>query len=126
PDVAGRYFVRVVAVSGASTYVLSIDDDVASLGLPRRAKRLTDPFVAGEVLMTQSRRAMPKRYGIRPAHAGRGMRLEALDRAEPAAPGPTLPEVALPAGAAISPAALARYQTLLAARQLGARKDVEV
>jgi serine protease len=126
PAQPGRYFVRVVAVSGASNYVLSINDGEEATATARRAKRLTDPFVPGEVLMAENPQDLLKRYGVRPAYAGFGSRLEVLDEVGGTSGDVRVPEVALAAGAAISPDMRGRYQTLLAARHLGARRGAHL
>ncbi|MEM7219010.1 MAG: PKD domain-containing protein [Pseudomonadota bacterium] len=50
PDVAGDYFVEVINVSGASTYVLTVGSSLVA-SAERAPTRLTDPFVPGEILM---------------------------------------------------------------------------
>ena len=48
---AGTYFIEVFPVSGASNYVLSIGQLASVTSLPRTASRLSDPFVAGELIV---------------------------------------------------------------------------
>ncbi len=117
PAQPGRYFVRVVAVSGASNYVLNISRDAGVTMLARRAKRLTDPFVPGDVLVAATPRGTVHRLRLRPA-GGRGNRVT-LPRSS-GTPGADVlvPAVHLAAGAAMSRATAARYRTLLAARYL--------
>ncbi|HEX7035114.1 MAG TPA: S8 family serine peptidase [Pseudomonadales bacterium] len=126
PAEPGRYYIRVAAVSGASTYVLHVSDQILE-PQPRRAKRLTDPIVAGEILVVRNGTgAMPERLGVRPARAGSGLRLEALDRADADAPNPHVPEPRIAEGAALGAARRARLETLLAARRVGAEPSVAI
>ncbi|MEQ8859428.1 MAG: S8 family serine peptidase [Pseudomonadales bacterium] len=129
PALPGRYFVRVLAVSGASNYVLSISEEsVLALG-QRRAKRLTDPFVPGELLMRESGRDAVGRYRLQPRQNGRDVGLTIDHRSYldlPAAPQQADLALAdqLAPGARISPALLERHRTLLAARAANARAGV--
>ena len=123
PATPGRYFVRVLAVSGASNYVLSIDDDLVVTGLPRRAKRLSDPFVAGELLLA-SGSGPAARYRLSPQPGG--VRLERFDRASAESAELVLGEARLPAAATATPALLARHRTLQAAKQAAARGDLAI
>ncbi len=129
----GSYFVRVLAVAGASNYVLGIeprDLSEASLLRPvRSAKRLTDPFVTGELLMTDvpagngaRRSADFGRFGLS-ARDGR-LHLRPLSGSL-SATGPGRPrrlldlaDVRAAPGAVLSPQQRQRYRTLKAVRQL--------
>jgi serine protease len=124
PASAGGYFVRVTAVSGASNYVLSIGGGARTTGLPRRAKRLSDPFVPGELLLATGDRPVVGRFRLEGRPRGRLYALSAVDR------GPTpelrIADVGLPAGATASPATLIRYRTLLAAKAAAGHDEVEL
>lgn len=130
PAEAGGYFVRVFAVdgpsneAGASNYVLSIGAGGALALGQRRAKRLTDPIVAGELLLATTAGAPVDRYRLQRPAGARDFRLTSARLDQPAAPAVTLPALDLPPGARVSPAAAARYATLLAAR--AARRAPEV
>ncbi len=121
---SGDFFVHVKAVSGASNYVLSIAKDSGVTSLRRRAKRLSDPFVPGDVLVAARRRGLVHRYRVRRA-GGRGNRLTSSNLAAPA-PDLALPELHLPPGATISAADAERYRTLLAARYLHVQQHMSV
>lgn len=123
PADPGSYFVRVTAVSGASNYVLSISDESQPAALRRTAKRLSDPFVAGELLMS-ARGDRLRRYAL--ARHGRGMRVEAFEPAPAAASGFEVAEVRAAAGARVSAARQLLYRTLAAAREARHRGDAPV
>ncbi len=55
----GTYYVEVFPVSGASNYVLAIGQDPSAATTPRPPTRLSDPFIAGELIVK------PRRYGPR-------------------------------------------------------------
>jgi serine protease len=118
PQEPGAYFIRVRAVSGASNYVLSVGENSALALMPKRAKRLSDPFVAGELLMTDGQAAEIRRYRIERGPRGRQYRLVGPGQA--AAPGAaadiTFAEVDLPSGSRATTAALDRYRTLIATK----------
>ncbi len=128
PALPGRYFVRVLAVSGASNYVLSISEESALALGQRRAKRLTDAFVAGELLLRHRGSAGIGRYRLQPRQNQRDFGL-AIDHRNyldlPAASADLrLPDRHLAPGARISPALAERHRTLLAVRAARARDDV--
>lgn len=122
PDEPGGYFVRVVAASGASNYVLSISSDSQPAGVRRRAKRLTDPFVPDELLMTAGAREPVRRYRIERARGGRHHNVVRADRAS-GATDMRVSRVQAAPGSRMSPALRARYRTLLAARD--ANRDAQ-
>ncbi|MFU8814415.1 MAG: S8 family serine peptidase [Pseudomonadales bacterium] len=126
PSTPGGYFIRVLAVSGASNYVLSVGE-AAPLGMgPQRAKRLSDPFVAGELLLANGRAEPLRRLHIERARGGH-YRL-AADR-HTAAGRLAFPGFDLPPGSTASAGQLARYHTLLAAKHArisGAAEVAEV
>ena len=129
----GSYFVRVLAVAGASNYVLGIEprdlSEAALLRPARAAKRLSDPFVAGELLMADvaagagpRRSADFRRFGLSARHGG--LHLRPLGRGP--ATGDSLrhgrlldlADVQPAAGAVMSPRQRQRYRTLEAVRRL--------
>src|SRR5690606_21702708 len=118
-----RYYVRVVAVSGASTYVLHVSDEVLP-PQPRRAKRLSDPFVPGQVLVTRTAQTMPARLGVRAAPAGSGLQLEAIDVTDARAASLRIAEPRIAAGAVVDAARRTRLDTLVAARRVAAEPSV--
>ncbi|MFX3657754.1 MAG: S8 family serine peptidase [bacterium] len=124
PPLPGDYFVRVVAVTGASNYVLSISDGLTIATERRRAKRLTDAFVPGEVLSASGRRPVSRSRVAPDTRAGR-YRL-ARSHVDDRLPDLTLPPVPLAAGATASAETLARYRTLLAVKALHRTGTVEV
>jgi serine protease len=113
PDEPGGYFIRVVAVSGASNYVLGIGQPGPASFEPRNAKRLTDPFVPGELLVAAGPSSEVHRYRIERGPRGRHLRL-----AERLADGGEIEfgDVRLPAGSRVAPGLLERYRTLTAAK----------
>lgn len=123
PAEPGRYYVRVVAVSGASTYVLHVSDEVLP-PQPRRAKRLSDPFVPGQVLVTRTAQTMPARLGVRAAPAGSGLQLEAIDVTDARAASLRIAEPRIAAGAVVDAARRTRLDTLVAARRVAAEPSV--
>lgn len=121
----GNYFIRVTALAGASNYVLSIDRDSALSPGVRRAKRLSDPFVPGEVLLATTREPV-ERFALA-AGTDRGdlqlrrespgfERLETLD---------VQPRGAAP-GATMTQQTRQRFNTLLAMRAAHQRPDVRL
>jgi serine protease len=122
PEVDGEYFVRVVAVSGASNYVLSIGETSPLTATPQRAKRLTDPFVSGEVLLAEGSGEV-RRHRIERGPRSRFYHIAAPARANrPLA----FADVTLPADATAAPPLLDRYRTLLAAKSAQASGDVDL
>jgi len=61
---AGNFFVEVVPVSGASNYVLTIGQDVVSMG--RTPSRISDPFVPGEIIVQSDDPELSSRYALQP------------------------------------------------------------
>ncbi|MDZ7670597.1 MAG: S8 family serine peptidase [Gammaproteobacteria bacterium] len=123
PQEPGGYFVRVLAISGASNYILSISSDSQPTFLRRRAKRLTDPFVPGELLMSAGAREPVHRYRIERARGGRHHHVVRADRAA-SAMDLRLSQVQAAPGSTMSPTLEARYRTLIAARD--ANRDAQV
>lgn len=127
----GNYFVRVLAVSGASNYVLGIEPRDLSgtagalLRPVRTAKRLSDPFVAGELLLAGDPAAGGRPFGRFALEPRTGhLRLRRLSHT-PGAAGPdhnrrlpAIPDVRAAEGAVMSPAQRRRYRTLQAVREL--------
>jgi serine protease len=120
----GDYFIRVEAVAGASNYVLSVDEDPAVIGTGRRAKRLSDDFVIGEVLVAPSAGALT-RYRLDRPREGRHARLGRFSDGDRAPPEVRVADPTLTAGAVASPELLARYRTLLAVKALQGHAEVE-
>ena len=116
PAAPGGYFIRVLAVSGASNYVLSVGEPNPHGTEPQRAKRLSDPFVPGEVLVAADHADTVRRYRIERAPQGRHDYRLAAAEFRSAARELSFADVTLPAGGSASPDLKARYRTLLAAK----------
>jgi serine protease len=121
----GDHFIHVEAVAGASNYVLSVGEDPAATDLGRRATRLSDDFVAGEVLVALRAGALT-RYRVERPRGGRPVGLGRFSDRDRAPPEVRVADPVLPEGAVASPALLARYRTLLAVKALQGHAEVEV
>ncbi|MCR9259511.1 MAG: S8 family serine peptidase [Pseudomonadaceae bacterium] len=122
PD-AGRYFIQVFAVNGASNYVLTIGQNPAGNALMQDARRLTDPFVPGELILKHS----PKQ--IRPKGGFRTLERQTSEGDRILAPGLFVPEFAMlkaqmPAKGKISADLRRRWQTLMALKQARQNEDI--
>ncbi|NBC22689.1 MAG: S8 family serine peptidase [Gammaproteobacteria bacterium] len=133
---AGAFFVRVLAVdgptneAGASNYVLSIEDDAAVPASPRFAKRLSDPFVPGELLISQRTRSEVERYRVDTTSEDQSLQLAPVrSRAVLDESGNgrlRISRIPHSSGAGMSPTARKKYLTLIAARAAHHELDAEV
>lgn len=65
PPGAGDYFVQVKARSGASNYVLTIGQDIGPTQTRRPATRLSDSFIAGELVVQSDDPRMAERHRLK-------------------------------------------------------------
>jgi len=127
---AGTWFLRVVARRGASNYVLTVDDSGDAARVSASAKRLSDAFVSGDVLVqggaglqrqlvryTLGSGSRRDRFPLHPA-GPRREQVPALEVVQPRTIGA--------AGAVVTPALERRYRTLLAAADLRGDPNIEV
>jgi serine protease len=54
---AGRYYIEVMPVAGASNYILTVGQNVTSNSQVRPPSRMTDPFVPGELIVKHKPKA---------------------------------------------------------------------
>ncbi|MFK7915653.1 MAG: S8 family serine peptidase [Pseudomonadales bacterium] len=121
---SGSYFIEVVPVAGASNYVLSVGLNINASNLGERPiSRLSDPFVAGEVIVNGASATNPALARMRRVSGG-GARTE-VSVSRPQALSPPARQLlqrdylqALPAGAQVNAAQALRLQTLMAAKAL--------
>ncbi len=132
---AGDYFIEVIPISGASNYVLYVGRDAAITGLSRPAGRLTDPFIAGELIVKHKPRPFSRSpgdaFGVGPKQAPqpRMRRLASFEEGSAATSLYTLDaspsaNLATPAGGRVTPAQQLRLHTLQALKRMQLQSDV--
>ncbi len=119
----GRYYVQVLALSGASNYVLSVGQNPTASALRRDARRLSDPFITGELILKYAPANDPPRRGFRT------LQRQLSEGNRVLAPGLFAPDLSrikmqLPEKGVISNSQRRRWQTLLALKQARQNKGI--
>ncbi|XOV82566.1 MAG: S8 family serine peptidase [bacterium] len=120
---AGRYFIQVFALNGASNYVLAVGQNPAGNALMQDARRLSDPFVPGELILKHA----PEKS--RPKGGFRTLERQVSEGDRVLAPGLFAPDMAmkkatLPANGSISSEFRQKWQTLMALKQAHQNQDI--
>lgn len=122
PD-PGRYYVQVLALSGASNYVLSVGQNPTASALRRDARRLSDPFIAGEMILKHAPANNQPRGGFRTLERQLSEGNRVLSPGLFAADLSRI-KVQLPKKGVISNSQRRRWQTLLALKQARQNKGI--
>ncbi|MCZ6445166.1 MAG: PKD domain-containing protein, partial [Planctomycetota bacterium] len=119
---AGDFFVEIGALSGFTTYVLNIGQDIGRAALETRAVRISDDFVAGQLVMLGEPVASfdPAEENLRVI--GRSSRATLVERAQQTGRTPAMRGAEL--GGQVSPVQMSKWQTLLSIRRLRQRAGI--
>lgn len=136
----GSYFIEVYSVSGASNYILNVGQDLTTNQLANRSpSRLTDPFVAGDIILqrqtgtvtpnatTASQAQIRSQFGLTLASTAGVTQLARLNSTTISQASSTQRNPSdLPSGATASEDALLRFNTLMQVKQINQAAGTEV